>query len=195
MDSLRLALTHHWDFPYLRHGGPAGILAGGRWQSREFAGLSWELVTGDFLENIGGARGPATAAPEIIFYDPFSGNSDDRLWTFDAFRRLRAACGGRGTELFTFSASTAVRGALLAAGWYVARGRGIGSRPETTVALTPEALGGPDPGRHELLAAGWLEKWRRSGARTPPGVPPHELAVFEAAILQHAQFRNCQTES
>ena len=195
LDSLRLALTHHWDFPYLRHGGPAGILKSGRWQSREFAGLSWELVTGDFLENIGGARGPASAAPEVIFYDPFSGNSDERLWTFDAFRRLRAACGGRGAELFTFSASTAVRGALLAAGWYVARGRGIGSRPETTVALTPEALRGPDTGRHELLAAGWLEKWRRSGARMPVGVPPHEQAVFEVAILQHAQFQNCQTES
>ena len=189
LDSLRLALAHHWDFPYLWHGGPAGVLKNGRWQSGKFAGLSWELVMGDFLESIGLA--PVIAAPDVIFYDPFSGNADGRLWTWDAFRRLRAACGTRGAELFTYSAATAVRGALLAAGWYVARGRGIGSRPETTVALTPEAVGGPDAGRHELLGAGWLERWRRSGARTPAGVPPAEQAAFEAAIRRHPQFRNC----
>ena len=189
LDSLRLALAHHWDFPYLWHGGPAGVLKSGRWRSGKFAGLSWELAAGDFLESIGAA--PAPAAPAVIFYDPFSGNSDGRLWTLDAFRRLRAAVGGRGVELFTYSASTAVRGALLAAGWYVARGRGIGGRPETTVALTPEALGGTDAGRHELLGAGWLDKWRRSGARVPAGVPPSEQATFEAAILRHPQFQNC----
>ena len=189
LDSLRLALAHHWDFPYLWHGGPAGILKSGRWQSGKFAGLSWELVAGDFLENIGPA--PALAAPTVIFYDPFSGNSDGRLWTFDAFRRLRAAVGARAVELFTYSASTAVRGALLAAGWHVAKGRGIGHRPETTVALTPEALDGPDAGRHELLEGAWLDKWRRSGARTPAALPPHEQAAFEAAILRHPQFQNC----
>ena len=55
LDSLRLALTHNRDFLYLRHGGPAGVLESGRWQSKEFAGLSWELIRGDFLENLGGA--------------------------------------------------------------------------------------------------------------------------------------------
>ncbi len=123
LDSLRLALLYNRDFLYLRHGGPAGIMQNSHWQSREFPGLSWTLVKGDFLASIDGVRPPADVAPEIIFYDPFSGNSDDRLWTLDAFAKLRAACAGQASELFTYSASTAVRGTLLAAGWYVAKGR------------------------------------------------------------------------
>ncbi len=187
LDSLRLAFTHNRDFPYLRHGGPAGILQDGRWCSREYPGLSWELVTGDFLDSIAGEQ-PSAAAPEIIFYDPFSGNSDGRLWSLDAFRRLRAACAGRGAELFTFSASTAVRGALLAAGWYVAKGRGISDRAETTVALTAEAVHRQGTDGYALLGADWLARWNRSGAKIPTSVQAHEQAAFEATILGHPQF-------
>ena len=183
LDPLRLALIYNRDFLYLRHGGPAGILRTGQWQSKEFPGLRWELATGDFLTNMVGEP-----APDLIFYDLFSGNSDERPWTLDAFRRLRAACAGRRTELFTYSASTAARSALLAAGWYVARGRGIGGRAETTVALTPEAVADPETGRHELLGADWLARWQRSGARRPAWVRDGEQAAFEAAILGHVQF-------
>ena len=186
LDSLRLALAYHHDFLYLRHGGPAGLLQTGHWQSKTYPGLSWTLAAGDFLQTIAGANVPA--APELIFYDPFSGNSDSRLWTLDAFRQLRAACAGRGTELFTYSFSTAVRAALLAAGWYVAIGRGIGERTETTVALTPEARARPEIESHELLGADWLAKWKRSGARIPGWVRADEKAAFETAILGHRQF-------
>ena len=184
LDSLRLALTYNRDFVYLRHGGPAGVLENGQWQSREFAGLSWELITGDFLECLGGAP-CALPAPEFIFYDPFSGNSDSRLWTLDVFLRLRDACRGRSTELFTYSASTAVRATLLAAGFYVAKGRGIADRAETTVALAARA---PDA-RHELLGLDWLAKWTRSEAKIPAWVQANEQPAFEAAILGHPQFQ------
>ena len=190
LDSLRLALTHNRDFLYLRHGGPVGILQSGHWRSKQWAGLSWKLVTGDFLTSLDEARTTVHGTPDVIYYDPFSGNADGRLWTLDAFRRLRAACGNRGVELFTYSASTAARAALLAAGWYVARGRGIGGRAETTVALTPAALDGPNAGRHELLGADWLARWKRSGARMPACVPPDEQAAVEAAILGHGQFQS-----
>jgi queuine tRNA-ribosyltransferase len=183
LDSLRLALTYNRDFLYLRHGGPAGVLESGRWQSKDFAGLSWELIPGDFLESLGGPR--SLPPPELIFYDPFSANSDNRLWTLDAFLRLRAACEGRSTELFTYSASTAVRAALLAAGFYVAKGRGIAGRAETTVAFTSRT---PDMG-HELLGADWLTKWTRSEAKIPAWVQPNEQSAFEAAIRGHPQFQ------
>ena len=51
LDSLRLALRHDDKFPYLRHGGPAGIARRGAWQSKEHAGLSWELVRRRFPGN------------------------------------------------------------------------------------------------------------------------------------------------
>jgi len=185
LDSLRLALTYNRDFLYLRHGGPAGVIEKGRWQSKEFPGLSWELIEGDFLKSISEDRLHAIPAPEIIFYDPFSRNADDRLWTLDAFRLLLAACRGRSAELFTYSASTAVRATLLAAGFYVAKGRGIADRAETTVALAASA---PDA-RHELLGIEWLEKWNRSGAKVPAWVQPNEQSAFEATIAGHPQFR------
>ncbi len=181
LDSLRLALTYNRDFLYLRHGGPAGILESGRWQSRELPGLSWELVAGDFLEKLG--HPGEYPAPDVIFYDPFSRKADGQLWTPVAFHKLRSACHGRSVELFTYSASTAFRAALLAAGFYVARGRGIADRPETTVAFTA-----PGSAR-ELLGAEWLSKWNRSDAKIPASILPEERPGFEAAIAGHPQFR------
>jgi queuine tRNA-ribosyltransferase len=184
LDSLRLALTYNRDFLYLRHGGPAGILERGRWESKDFAGLSWELIRGDFLETLGSGQ-RALPPPEIIFYDPFSANSDGRLWTLEAFLRLRAACKGRSTQLFTYSSSTAVRAALLAAGFYVAKGCGIADRAETTIAFATETM---DSGR-ELLGCDWLIKWNRSDAKIPSWVPPDGQSAFEAAIRAHPQFQ------
>ena len=184
LDSLRLALTYNRDFLYLRHGGPAGVLERGRWESKEFAGLSWELIPGDFLENLGGDQ-CSLPPPDLIFYDPFSANSDLCLWTLDAFLRLRVACKGRSTELFTYSASTAVRAALLAAGFYVAKGRGIADRAETTVALADRAANA----WYELLGPDWLAKWNRSEAKIPASVQPNQRSAFEAAILGHPQFQ------
>ncbi len=192
LDSLRLAMTNNRDFVYLRHGAPAGILQCGRWQSKLHPGLRWELVPGDFIGSIDGPAVPGLAAPTLIFYDPFSGNSDDRLWKPGAFQRLLTVCGGRGVELITYSAATAVRLALLTAGWHVARGRGIGGRPETTLALTPAALREREAGCYELLGANWLARWNRSGARIPAWVPAAGQAAFEATILGHPQFRGVE---
>ena len=92
LDSLRLAFRHDRDFPYLRHGGPAGILKSGQWQSRQHAGLSWFLLPGDFLETMSTAPGP----PDLIFYDMFStktfGRSMDARCISPAVRSLRGPC-------------------------------------------------------------------------------------------------------
>jgi queuine tRNA-ribosyltransferase len=185
LDSLRLAVRHNREFPYLRHSGPAAILAEGHWQSTRFAGLTWRLVHGDFLEMISSASAP----PDLIFYDMFSSQSSADQWTLVAFQQLFEACAGHAVELFTYSRSTANRAALLAAGFYVAAGRSAGEKEETTIALTPEAFRQLSPYRHELLAADWLTKWNRSNAKFPGDMPAHECSAFEQIIRGHEQFQ------
>ncbi|HEX5176375.1 MAG TPA: tRNA guanosine(34) transglycosylase Tgt [Chthoniobacteraceae bacterium] len=185
LDSLRLALRHNGKFPYLRHSGPATILHSGGWQSRQHAGLSWQLVRGDFLETVGRAPLP----PDLIFYDMFSSKTHREQWTIEIFRRLFDACAGRATELFTYTHSTAARAALLAAGFFVAKGRPAGLKEETTIALTPAALGTPSAHRYELLAAEWIGRWNRSQAKFPSEIPVEQRPAFAEQIRRHRQFR------
>ena len=186
LDSLRLAFANNDKFPYLRHSGPAGMLKLGRWQSRDFPGLSWELLQGDFLTMID----VASAAPDVIFYDMFSSKTNPAPWTPETFRRLYAACAERPAELFTYTVSTAARVALLAAGFLVAKGRSTGEKVETTIALTPQALGLRTGQYRELLAADWLAKWNRSRAKFPEGMPECEHETFDKVIRSHPQFQN-----
>ena len=184
-DSLRLALRHDDRFPYLRHGGPVAILEKGAWQSKQHEGLSWQLVTGDFRATVRQAPLP----PDLIFYDMFSSKTHGEQWTIEIFRRLFAACRGRATEMFTYTHSTAARGALLAAGFYVAKGRRAGVKEETTIALTPAALASPFATRYELLASEWIGRWNRSRAKFPAEVPIEQQPAFEEQIRRHRQFR------
>jgi len=186
LDSLRLAFRHNRDFPYLRHSGPAAILTDGRWQSRQHPGLSWVLIPGNFLNTMAQATNP----PDLIFYDMFSTKTSGDLWTFSAFRQVFEACAGRAAELFTYTCSTANRAALLAAGFFVARGRNAGEKLETTIALTPAAFHSPLAPRREMLSNDWLEKWNRSAAKFPAEVEALEHSHFEDLIRGHEQFRN-----
>ncbi len=184
LDSLRLAFRHNRDFPYLRHSGPARILEDGNWKSPGHPGLIWVLVQGNFLDTMHEAPSP----PDLIFYDMFSSQSSAEQWTRAAFQQLFGACAGRAVEVFTYTRSTANRAALLAAGFYVAAGRSAGEKEETTIALTPEAFRVLSPYRHALLAADWLAKWDRSGAKFPTEMPAHEWSAFEQTIREHKQF-------
>ena len=94
-------------------------------------------------------------------------------------------CRHKATELFTYTYSTRVRAALLAAGFFVAKGRATGPKLETTIALSPLAASRVH-GR-ELLGAEWLEKWARSDARVPMGADEDEDR-WHAAVTGHAQF-------
>ena len=180
-DSLRLGLRHKTKFPYLRHGAPEAILARGSWTSRRFPGLSWQLVHGDFQNTLTAAP----ALPDLIFYDMFSSRTHGEEWTVSAFRKLFTVCGRRSVELFTYSTSTAVRTALLAAGFHVAKGRSAGVKQETTIALTP---GYSLPSRHNLLGSDWLAKWHRSHAQYPENLPESERPLFAKLIAEHPQF-------
>ncbi len=183
LDSLRLAFAHNELFRYLRHSGPHHLLRHGHWQSRTQPGLTWTLVHGDYVETLAAAPGP----PDIVFYDMFSAKTTGGPWTLEAFRRLFTACneGRHPTELFTYTNATATRTVMLAAGFHVARGVGTPPKTETTIALTPAALG-LHP--RELIPATWLEKWTRSETRFPPELTTSDHPAFENTIRRHPQF-------
>ena len=155
LDSLRLALDHMAWFKYLRHAAPRAIVSAGRWVS-DTPAIEWCLLSGDFT-----ARKQDAPAPDIIFFDPFSFKTDSSLWTLRAFRELMDLCGKNAVALFTYTYSTSVRAAMLAAGFFVAKGRGTGPKLETTVGLTPQAASGAHG--CELLGAEWLGWRQRSG--------------------------------
>lgn len=180
LNSFKLALANAWGFVHLRHAAPGALAKKGEWQSK-VAALKWELRVGDFLETLSSAP-----VPDLIFFDPFSYKTNSLLWTVDCFQKIMDHCRGHSVELFTYSASTAVRAALLYAGFCVAKGVGTGPKAETTIALTEVAH---QNGRvHKLLAKEWLEKWERSNSKVPPSLPSGELAEFEKNIRGHFQF-------
>jgi len=185
LDPLRLALRHHRHFPYLRHGGPATLLATGEWTSRTHPGLEWRLLAGDFAATMAGAP----FAPDLVFYDLFSSPTHPEAWTLAAFERLHAACAGRAVELFTYTASTAARVAMLGAGFWVSKGCPTGSRPESTIAQTAAAVHPVAGSRHDLLGREWLARWGRSQARFPSDVAAGEQEALAQRILGHLQFR------
>jgi queuine tRNA-ribosyltransferase len=179
LDSLRLALDHMAWFRYLRHAAPRALVSNGRWTS-ETPAIEWSLLSGDFAD-----RKLDAPIPDIIFFDPFSFKTDSSLWTLQAFRELKALCSNKAVELFTYTYSTRVRAAMLAAGFFVAKGRGTGPKLETTVGLSPQAASGPHG--FELLGAEWLSKWQRSDAQAPFGSNAGDTS-WRNAVISHPQF-------
>ncbi len=183
LDPLRLAIRHAPCFPHLHHPAPSAILSDGCWGHASGL-LKWALLGGDFLAKMGTA-----ARPDLIYYDPFSFKTDGSLWSPETFARIFQALGTGETSLYTYSASTAVRAALLWAGFHVARGMPIGPKTETTAACThPRCLQVAGYPALPLLDRTWLHRWERSGARFPAAVAPAAQAEFERRIRQHAQF-------
>jgi queuine tRNA-ribosyltransferase len=180
MDSLILALRHPAWFKHLRHPAPRALLAENRWHSAD-AGIEWRLLRGDFAETKF-----AAPSPDLIFFDPFSFKTDGGLWTLEAFRQLSQILGDKPVELFTYTYSTSVRAAMLAAGFHLAKGRGTGPKAETTIGLSPGAAALPH-GR-ELLGEEWLAKWRRSERQAPLGVVAGDES-WRDAVSGHPQFR------
>jgi queuine tRNA-ribosyltransferase len=133
LGALALALEHGPDFGM---DGPAmaavrQLLAHGQHVSPHVA---WRLARGDLLEGL--AR--ETSAADVIFWDPFSPRVNPELWTVEAFAQARARAAPRAT-LFTYSASTAVRAAMLLGGWTVGVGDPIGTKRQTTAAAVEVA--------------------------------------------------------
>jgi queuine tRNA-ribosyltransferase len=182
LDPLTLAAKDPGRFPHLRHGAPFQILENGKWEHASSL-LQWELLKGDFPSFIESAT-----IPDLIFYDPFSYKTDPALWTSAIFLRIFKRCLPKSAELYTYSASTAVRVALLAAGFFVAEGVGTGPKLDTTIAFT-RAKGAEDhPLPPRLLGREWLVRWRRSDSKFPPALSDEEKPHFEKLIETHHQF-------
>jgi queuine tRNA-ribosyltransferase len=181
--SLRLALRHAPQFPHLHSPAPGHVLRFGEWRS-ERAALVWTLREGDFRLQMVNAP-----TPDCIFYDPFSAVTDVAMWTLDCFESVFAECAGHDTELFTYSASTMVRTALLAAGFVVARGAPTGRKPETTLAMTPAAARHAGARGRVVLGPDWLARWQRSHTKFPSDVPAAGHGALGERITGLAQFR------
>jgi queuine tRNA-ribosyltransferase len=186
LDSLELALRHTQWFKHLRHAAPRQLLQKNQWMSASGA-IDWLLLPGDFT-----VRKFDAPPPDVVFFDPFSFKTDSALWTLAAFRELADLCSQKAVELFTYSYSTKVRAAMLAAGFYVAKGRATGPKSETTIGLSSHAL--KLTHARELLGADWLSKWQRSDAQVPLGAAGGDDS-WRAAVCGHPQFRGLIAES
>ncbi len=184
MDALALAASRVRNFPHLRHPAPHHVLEHAYWKAKD-RDVHWTLLEGDFLERMEDAP-----APHIVFFDPFSAKTDHPLWTLECFRKLRNATGLCDTEILTYSTSTAVRAALLAAGFFVHKAAGSGNRVEATIAVTsPERLVRLGQG----LDGRWLERWERSSARYPQDLQEAHKPSFDASIREHRQFSDLRS--
>jgi queuine tRNA-ribosyltransferase len=174
---LRLAVGDPEGFPFTQPWKTAveALLSGHhRWDSPS---LSWRVLLGDaatVIEEVDGAF-------DLIFFDPFSPESNPSLWTVEFLRSVRARAVRDGAMLATYSAATPTRVSFLLAGFYVGQGMSTGTKGETTVAATQAGL------VQQPLGPRWLERWQRSSARGPHGA---ELTPeLEEAVRQHPQFR------
>ena len=108
---------------------------------------------------------------------------------------VRRLCRARATETFHLHALDRPRAALLAAGFFVAKGRPAGVKEETTIALTPAALGTPSARRYELLAAEWISRWNRSQAKFPSEIPADQRPAFAEQIRQHLSLGSLRMDA
>jgi len=168
LGALELALTQPADFALEGESGQAAraLLAHGR---HETTRTSWRLRHGDILE----ALASETSLADIVFWDPFSPKTNPDLWTVAAFTALRRVAHARCT-LFTYSASTAVRSALLLAGWAVGVGESIGEKAATTAA----AVVATDLARP--LDRQWLARLSRPDVPLPADAPADLVARISA---------------
>jgi len=173
LGALRLALSHPTAFGLdgVAGDGARALLSDGRFET---ARTTWRLEHGDILEALARQARPA----DIVFWDPFSPRMAPALWSAAAFVLLRRCAGPRCT-LFTYSASTAVRMALILAGWAVGVGDDIGDKAATTAAaIAVDDLARP-------LDPAWLARLRRPDAPLPPDAPPDAVARVAAAPQFH----------
>jgi len=172
--ALELALRHPEDFGWTgaRAAAARALLAEG---AHATARTTWRLERGDALSALARDLVPA----DVIFWDPFSARANPALWTIAAFavarERARPGC-----TLLTYSASTAVRVALLLGGWAVGVGEATGRKAATTAA----AVSAGDLVRP--LDPGWLARLSRPDVPWPADAPLDALERL-AALPQFAR--------
>jgi queuine tRNA-ribosyltransferase len=175
LNPLNLALCHPAHFTHLRHKAPHSLLEKNSYFN-DF--LECHLLEGDFLETMNHAP-PA----QIIFFDPFSSKTNSTLWSLKCFQKIYAHCLGQKTELYNYTASTAIRSRMLLAGFFVAKGQATPPKLETTVACNYESINL----HSKWLGIEWLHKLQRSDTHNKILPNGDWEKVFET-IKNHPQF-------
>jgi len=146
------------------------------YKSKSGQTIQWELRTGDFLHEIAKPLPP----PELIYFDFYSPKSSPQLWSYKVFRQLYEITAPRrqqnqNTTLLTYSSSTAVRSAMILAGFQVGYGIQTAAKFETTQATTcSKNLSAP-------LGEKWIHHLKRSSKPVPTD---HKYATQSAAITE-----------
>ncbi|HEY5961111.1 MAG TPA: MnmC family methyltransferase [Polyangiaceae bacterium] len=153
--------------------GPAGeaarsLVGEGRHSTRR---THWRLQLGALPETL--LREPAGVA-DIVFWDPFSPSANPKLWSYYAFRTLYERSGPH-VSLHTYSGATAIRSALLLAGFAVGEGEPTPSGKRTTrAARDVKELIRP-------LDRRWLARLSRSSAGLPSDAPANAIESIRMA--------------
>ena len=175
LDPLALTLKNPAFFPHIRHPAPYTLLKEGLWVSSDKR-ITWRLLRGEFLTVLPTLE--KNSPPDLIYYDPFSYKTNPTLWTWDLFKELFTYSAENKTTLITYSASTAIRAALLAAGFRVALGAPSGPKESTTVATSGTRI----EFSQRYLDQSWLLKWERSDNQYPPLLREHEKDEFRRVV-------------
>lgn len=131
----------------------------------EGARTAWRVSLGELPSTLL-AEPPASA--DVVFWDPFSPRANPALWTVAAFTALRRVC-REGATVHTYSGATAVRTALLLAGFAVGLGDVLqGGRQATVAAARLADLAAP-------LDRRWLDRVSRSSAPFASDAPTDAL--------------------
>lgn len=179
LDSIRLTLKNPSLFPHVRHSAPVSISEKGFWENNE-SNIKWKLFTGDFTANF-----EQTPAPDIIYYDMYSLKTNGWLWSVPLFERIFEHCADKKTVLITYTVSTRIRTALLAAGFTVCYGVGTGPKTETTLAFTSLE---DAKKKAKCLGPEWLGKWERSTAKTDEEISDEDKRIIYERVRNHPQF-------
>lgn len=179
LELLRFALEHANQFQHFKGWESAiqQLLDTHHWSDDK---ITWELREGDFLNLI--ETEPHQA--HLIFFDPYSPNMNEDMWTTASFKKIRAKSREPqqgGTSLYTYSRATRIRTALILAGFFVGQGEPTGLKDETTEASTDLAR------LNKPLDRYFFRRWRKSHLRTPFDCPPENTKQCDEAIENYAR--------
>lgn len=175
LDSLKLAMRHKPSFPHLWHQAAAELLSKSYWQR---GAIQWKLLVGDFTEHVS-----SEPAADVVLYDPFSTKVDTAMWGYHTFLKVFQKMRDD-SVLVTYSRSTAVRSALLGAGFYVGMITGVPPKEENTIAWKKPTSARIE-GKH--LTAKFLDRWNASDKKIPHDVA--DVEGFCARVAAHPQWK------
>ncbi len=178
LDALKLVLFNPGYFPHICHAAPNALLKNAIWNNK--AHLSWRLVVDDFWKAI---EQKELSKPNVIFWDPFSSQSNPNFWTREAFTLLKNFAAPNAT-LSTYSSSTLQRIQMLLAGWYVYEGPKSGPKESTTRA----SISPVSNWNSTILTGEFLEKLTRSEKDNPKFYKDIGAASTLNRLKSHPQF-------